>query len=333
MGYSKWNYVKQHIKQSIRVIKNFGFSYGLKRLFLGLVPRRVRNNSKICKHINAKCSLFTMGYLEKKYKDVIKNYDCQESKECIGLNSNIWVFWWQGYEQAPSIVKACIESIKRNAGNHPVVLLDKNNYEQYIMLPYYIVDKLKKGAITLTHLSDLFRAYLLYQYGGIWMDATIYMLHPLDESIEKSTFYTINHMGNNPPMVQSGRWTGFFLACCKGNDIIGLLRELLLEYWKQEEESITYLFMDYFLTMIYENVEDANRIIQSVPISNKSMLELDRIINQDCEKLKQLENDDTYLYKLSYKKKFVNEVNGKETVYYWLINYGWSCENYKGGDL
>lgn len=318
MGYSKWNYVKNSIKLNKRLIKNFGFSYGSKRMLLSLVPRKIREKNQLCIRIDEKCNCFAMDYLKKNYLSIIKEYKYQKSDNVIGENSNIWVFWWQGFDEAPDIVKNCIKSIQKNSGRHPVILLDKDNYKDYVAMPEYIMQKFKEGKITITHFSDLLRVSLLYLYGGIWMDATIYMTHPLEHTIEERSFYSINHRGESKGVVRLGQWTSFFLASGKGNSIIGLLKELMFGYWKREEELIVYLWIDYFLTMIYENVEQAREEIKSLPITNRQIFEMDTFLNQECETLKKLDGN-TYLYKLTYKKNFLKNIDGKETVYYRLI--------------
>ena len=45
---------------------------------------------------------------------------------------SIWIFWWQGLENMPEVVKICYNSVLENAGEHPVHLITKENYKQYI---------------------------------------------------------------------------------------------------------------------------------------------------------------------------------------------------------
>ena len=73
--------------------------------------------------------------VQKKYKNIC------EKKYRIQMDSKIWVFWWQGIDNAPELVKLCIESIKKNLDNHELIIIDKNNLEKYINLPDYIYQK------------------------------------------------------------------------------------------------------------------------------------------------------------------------------------------------
>lgn len=92
----------------------------------------------------------------------------------------IWVLWWQGLELAPVRVKACVDSIKRNAAGRDVIVITKDNVSEYTDLPDYAFRKLAEGEITLTHFSDILRFNLLKLHGGLWMDATLYVVRPLD---------------------------------------------------------------------------------------------------------------------------------------------------------
>lgn len=306
-------YLKDNIVHNLKVMRSFGFIYGMVRMLLGFVPVRIRNSNKLCIHFAEWCDKFAKKYLNEKYLYIIKNFDYKEDKSVIENNSSIWIFWWQGVEQAPAIVKACISSIKENAKNHPVILLDKENYGNYVKMPAYVMEKFFDGKISLMQFSDLLRVSLLYQYGGIWMDATLYVTHPLDEEIHKNTFYTIKFSED-----ERWKWTSFFLASGKNNNLMGLLQTLFFEYWKKEEEVLVYLLIDYFMEMVYENVDIVRKTIQNIPVTNKKLFELNQVINRAYETVEQLDGD-TYIYKLTYKRKLFKTVCGKKTVYQHII--------------
>ena len=95
-------------------------------------------------------------------------------------SKNIWVFWWQGKDRMPSLVEKCYQSVIRNKGRRHVILITKDNIKQYATIPDYIYEKVNNGEITLTHLSDILRFNLLNEYGGLWIDSTIYLTDSLD---------------------------------------------------------------------------------------------------------------------------------------------------------
>lgn len=100
----------------------------------------------------------------------------------------IWVCWWQGLDQSPEIVKACVKSIKRNAGKHTVIILTEDNYRQYVDIPKWVEEKKNKGIITRTNYSDLLRLSLLAKHGGLWLDATFIVQNQYQMSILISIF-------------------------------------------------------------------------------------------------------------------------------------------------
>lgn len=329
----KWSAWKNHCTRFgpdfTRVGPGFtrvGPGFFFKKLFAYKVSNK---NEKIYNLLEYSCDRDVLRYLEKRYLKnylpVIEQYDYQESSEQIGPTSNIWILWWQGYENAPDIVKACIASIRKNAGGHPVVLLDQRNYTQYITLPDHVIDNYEKGNMRVQHLADFIRTSLLYEHGGIWMDATMYMLHPFDEIVENCAFYTIHGWWHPDAQINAlfTPWSDFFLACGKGNHLIGWVNKLLSEYWKQEETHWDYLLLNMVIYVIYRNVESARRMIDDVPASNINVLGLHYSLNENKDRLKQLQGDGTYLYKLTHHEDFLDSVNGEETVYHVLIHEGW----------
>ena len=65
------------------------------------------------------------SFLTKHFHQVIDTYKNipNPSTTEVRKKAPIFVCWWQGEENAPEIVRICIASIKRNAQDHPVVLI------------------------------------------------------------------------------------------------------------------------------------------------------------------------------------------------------------------
>lgn len=53
-------------------------------------------------------------------------------------------------------------------------IVDLTNYHNWVQLPQYVEEKFRKGLIPPALFSDLLRLALLKQYGGVWMDASVY---------------------------------------------------------------------------------------------------------------------------------------------------------------
>lgn len=88
----------------------------------------------------------------------------------------IWRYWATGWETAPFVVKKCTESIHRYASDYEIIDIDDKNVENYIQLPEKLLNTKNFPVQTK---SDLIRIMLLAKYGGVWIDATIFLNKPL----------------------------------------------------------------------------------------------------------------------------------------------------------
>ena len=257
-------------------------------------------------------------YLDKNYSNIL-----QENTHNTPLNKNykVWVFWWQGELNAPELVQSCINSIRTNFQNNEVIVLDKNNYSDYIDIPDYIMDKVKKKIITITHLSDIVRSICLSKYGGIWLDATLYFVSPIDNLIQNQKFYTVRQSPTNKThlYVSQSRWTGFCMAGCKNNALFVNLKNVLFEYWKKHNQLINYFLIDYIINLQYIKCDSINKMINEVPLNNVNIQKLyPELFNPYSEeKFKQLCKN-TNVFKLSYKFNLA-KTNTKSTFYQKII--------------
>lgn len=92
----------------------------------------------------------------------------------------IWILWYQGLSEAPFVVRKCIESWIRENPTWEIILLDKDNIDNYIV---FDLPAEKLATLTLTKQSDLIRLQLLSKYGGVWVDSTTLCMKPLDDWI------------------------------------------------------------------------------------------------------------------------------------------------------
>lgn len=162
----------------------------------------------------------------------------------------IFSIWLQGEENAPEIVKACFRSIRHNC-RQELVVLDRNSVREWVKLPGYIVDKWEKGKIRPAHFADICRVALLYEYGGIWLDATAFVTSPIPAWVLDEDFF----------IYLSGSINGYyafvqncFFRARRHNYIVKVWREAIYEYWRREDNVI-----DYFMhQMIFGKVVSSN---------------------------------------------------------------------------
>ncbi len=159
----------------------------------------------------------------------------------------IWTCWWQGEENLPPVVKKCIESIRKYCPDYELRVITADNMHDYVELPDYIMQKHRKGSITRTQLSDLLRVALLAKYGGLWMDATVFLTEPLSQAILEAPFFAFHCR----ELYQGQSW---FLKAGKDDIIIRCLKNFMFEYWKHENRMINYflVYIAYDMVVTYK---------------------------------------------------------------------------------
>lgn len=154
---------------------------------------------------------------------------------------------------------------------------------------------------------------------GIWLDSTILLTKDIDSIINTSLpYYSHHHIPNNCNVVK-GKWTGFFLACGKGNILPSFILDAFYNYWKNNNRIVTYLFIDYLFALAYKHIPAVSKMVNNIPV--KPMSNLSKCLNQEYDK-KAMETFYTkyHFHKLTYKKAFAMQTrNGKKTIYAHLL--------------
>lgn len=96
----------------------------------------------------------------------------------------IWVCWLQGMEQAPELVQTCFSRLCA-VEKHRVI----DNMLQYADIPSSVLTKWKAGSIPNPNFSDILRTVLLYQHGGLWIDATMLLAKPVPQYIWETPLF------------------------------------------------------------------------------------------------------------------------------------------------
>lgn len=225
----------------------------------------------------------------------------------------IWTCWLQGIDNAPPIVKKCIESIKRYAGDYEVQIIDNCNFSQYITIPDYIIKKHELGIIPHAHFSDIIRLALLEQYGGIWIDSTIWLTNQLPDYVTQSDLFLFrgSNLGNvliaNP-----------FIASKPHHPIIYTTLQYLLSYWKNEKHLVSYSIFHLFFTMAVNATPLNQSLYNKIPnVSSSQIFYLVFDLGKDYDEHKyNLALKLSSIHKLTYKYKGVNLDTGKKGTLY-----------------
>ena len=136
---------------------------------------------KIFKKLFYKC-LFAINFLQKKR---IKNQNIDNFADLVVLNpiSNsvtqpipkiIWMYW-EG--KRPQLVDRCMQRIQEMHSDYQVHILDPENVKSFCSFDF---QKAEIQAATPQQRADLIRFNLIYQYGGIWLDASVIVYEKLD---------------------------------------------------------------------------------------------------------------------------------------------------------
>lgn len=192
-------------------------------------------------------------FLIEKYAPVASRFKIKVSERLDYTKSKIiWFCWLQGIEQAPSIVKACYQSMVRHLTDRDIKVIDNKNWKDYIELPVYIINKWENGLIPAALFSDLLRLELLIRYGGTWMDSTVLCTGfqgsscKFQEYLDADLFlFQYTKQGSIP--VDISNW---FLTACTNNEILIVLRDMLYAYWKDYDCTLDYYIFHLFFSML-----------------------------------------------------------------------------------
>lgn len=95
----------------------------------------------------------------------------------------VFIFWNQGWKDAPYICKMCLKSWKKyNGDTYDIVELDNETISHYI-LDQRVVKTINNIAnfTSWTQASDLLRINLMAIHGGFWVDSTLLCTKPINE--------------------------------------------------------------------------------------------------------------------------------------------------------
>lgn len=252
--------------------------------------------------------------IRKKYRPFIEKYKKENASSGERKTTKkVWICWLQGMDTAPLLVKKCYKSLKENLQDREIILLTEENYHDYIKFPCYIQEKIDKGIISRTHMSDLLRLELLITYGGTWIDATVFCSgNNIPEYMLESELFLFQDLkpGLDGHCTCISSW---FITACTNHPILLLTRALLYEYWKTNTKMLDYfLIHDFFQLAIEAYPEEWDKVM---PCSNSTThILLLRLFEEYNEELWNELKKMMPFHKLSY--KFDKEKEQIEKTYY-----------------
>jgi Capsular polysaccharide synthesis protein len=158
----------------------------------------------------------------------------------------IWSVWFQGWENASDLIRACRASWERlNPGWRLHFLTDDSS----VWGLGRVGDFLPQLADRPMTRSDLLRLELLHLRGGVWVDATTYCLRPLDSWLEDvvapAGFFAFAHPGAHRML------SNWFLAASRDCNVIPPWRRAAYDYWVGRASTDDYYWMHHLFGRLY----------------------------------------------------------------------------------
>jgi len=172
----------------------------------------------------------------------------------------IWTCWFQGREQAPKLVRRCLQSWQKRNPGWDVRVLEASTVPRYIDLGPHI--DLTRQTISAAPLSDILRMLLLHEYGGVWVDATTFCNVPLDDWLPvgaNTGFFAFACPGQD---LFLHTW---FLAAQPGNPLLTKWAARALRYWQGREQPHDPCWLHHQFGQLCATDRQALRAWQDVP--------------------------------------------------------------------
>ena len=305
----------------VKYLKEYGIKCTIAMLLFRLFKKN-KSNSNIKNAITQYKHKVIYDYIMSYYSD---KFDIKKTNTGDKLEGCIWTAWLQGEENAPEVIQLTIASMRKHANGHRVVVLTNDNVDDYIEIPSIIKTKHSNGIMGHAHYSDVIRIMILAKYGGVWLDATIFINTPIDEKAFVSPFYSIGFSSNKKSeYVSDHKWIVVILGGCKQSIYLYDIAHMLTSYWEEHIIPIDYFVFDYIISALYSRNIDFHDIVDSLEKQKRFTYELSLIINEPFNDniMNGLVSQNCF-YSLSYKKNYI-----KKTKEGSLTNYGYLYDQY-----
>jgi len=169
----------------------------------------------------------------------------------------IWTFW--SLKSPSYFASLCID---RWASLHPdyqVKVINEENIADY--LTEFDMTFFDHHSLPIQNVSDLIRLSLLENYGGIWLDASVFIEERIDEIFDLQSnqfdflgyYDKLSEKRSSPPIIET-----WFLIAPKGSHFISLWRKELLTCFQSFNPKEYYKNRDDYDLLIagYEDIQD-----------------------------------------------------------------------------
>lgn len=294
------------------ILRNKGLLYSLHEGWKAVFPFHITHEKEEWDLIFANN---TFRHFERKYKRYIHDYP----ETTAPIPKKIWVLWLQGFENAPAIVRKCQQSIERYASDYEIHYLTRENMLDYVHLPQSILRSFQSGRLPFTQFSDILRAALLREQGGIWMDATVLLTDRFPDYVTNGSLFMLKSAWGNCGKIRA---SSNFLAACPHNPVFENQYRLLVEYWEHEWFLRDYMMFHLLFALIINTNAQAKRLFDAIPyiqnIDYHTMLF--RMFEPYSDKLWNEITSRSTMHKLTYKFTEQQLLETEGSIYQHILN-------------
>lgn len=227
----------------------------------------------------------------------------------------IWQIWLQGLDERPIFIRKMMDRVEEKSKGHPVRVITLANFEDYISIPSKIMDLYRTGKIGGAHLSDIMRVNLLKEYGGVWLDATTWLVEPVPDDLLEIPFASVKDINPNFPLqpkcVNSTMWATYFMTAQPHSVLFSYMSDMMHRFFERFDDVYDYLLPNHFYKIAFDNSSLIAREFDLIRSNNLDCELLSPLLESSPgdlqEKLNAFCKSDTFLYKMSSKASYFTQ--------------------------
>jgi hypothetical protein len=228
------------------------------------------------------------------------------------------------------LITACYRKLTHF--NRKVTLVTNQNVSDFINQPIFVFEKVNDGRISWAHFSDIVRMTLLANYGGLWLDATVWVSGRIPfEKLSKLPLFSAS--GKVSATNSSVRfWSSFeynwsswcLFANAKRYKLFEFVSEMLQAIAINERCWPDYVIQDYLIYYAchhFQQVKNDMKEYQKYECKYRNRLaELMNSSWNENDYLALIKTD--FVFKLSFRSKWHKETSQGEQTFYGRILSG-----------
>lgn len=237
----------------------------------------------------------------------------------ISKKTPVWIFWAQGFDGAPIFVRENLKHTKKILSSDYVVhALDLNDVLKLVNVPNYVLDKYYSGKIKQAFFSDVIRFYLLDKFGGLWLDATVYLtqneipndIRTADHFIFQDSRFSIDDTSNAKNVLTYIPGSSWLIYSRCGDYWVSSVYEAL-NYYLANFNTISYYYTAHLIMGMFFEIHP--KWYKEMPkYDNQAPHMVQNLMSKPFDaNLMDKALDSSFAHKLSYKQVYYSENDKK----------------------